>query len=138
MAFVNEHIPQEDVEKYGLESIDKNFIVGGTNSRAWTIDRERNIYLRNVTRGREEYRSQSGWTFFWGGQCIYLELETLEAGGKPGAAGWVRRKLLTIEIPEQFIGRRTEILEDLKSALIAYKDFGVFSVCTDYSVTLDV
>jgi len=57
MAFVNEHIPQEDVEKYGLESIDKNFIVGGTNSRAWTIDRERNIYLRNVTRGEKNTKA---------------------------------------------------------------------------------
>ena len=84
MTFVNETLPQEDVIKFGLETIDKNFIVGGTSERMWTIDRERNIYLRNVTRGREEYKSQSGWIFFWNGQLIYLEVEVLAAGGKPG------------------------------------------------------
>lgn len=138
MTFVNEHILQEDVKKYDLEAIDKKFIVGGTSSRIWTIDRERNIYLRNVTRGREEYKSQSGWIFFWDGQPIYLEIEVLDAGGKPGGAGWVHKKLLTIELPEQLKGQRVEILDDLKEALIAYKDFGIYSVCTDYAVTLDI
>lgn len=33
MAFANEFIPGEYVKKYGLEEIDKHFIVGGTNSR---------------------------------------------------------------------------------------------------------
>jgi hypothetical protein len=138
MAFVNEYISEEDVAKYGLEDIDKNFIVGGTNSRSWTIDRERNIYLRNVMRGREEHKSLSGWTFFWHGQWIYLEMEVVDAGGKPGGAGWVHRRLCTIELPDQLKGQRAEILAALKEALIAYKDFGIYSVCTDYSVTLDI
>ena len=30
------------------------------------------------------------------------------------------------------------ILADLKQALTEYKDGGVFSVCTDFAVTLDI
>lgn len=138
MAFANEHISQEDVTKYGLEAIDENFIAGGTNSRIWTIDRELNIYLRNVTRGREEYKSQSGWTFFWRDHLIYLELEIIDAGGKPGGPCWSHKRLRRIEFPEQLKGRRDEILIDLKNALIAYKDFGIYSVSTEYALTLDV
>ena len=44
MAFVNERIPEADVEKYGLEAIDEQHLVGCTNSRDWTIDRARDIY----------------------------------------------------------------------------------------------
>jgi hypothetical protein len=138
MTFVNEHISKEDVEKYSLESIDKKFIVGGTNSRSWTIDRERDVYLRNLTRGREENRSESGWSLFWHGEWIYLELSVVGADGKPGGAGWTHWKLRTIELPEQLKSKRAEILADLKDALIVYKDFGIYSVCTDYTVTLDV
>jgi hypothetical protein len=138
MPFVNEQISQEDVKKYDLEASDKHFFVGRTRSRMWTIDRERNIFLRNVTRGREEYKSQSGWIFFWDGYPIYLEIEVLRAGGKPGGPGWSHKKLLAIELPERLKGRRVEILEDLKGALSVYKDFGIFSVCTDYAVTLDI
>lgn len=138
MTFVNEEISEEDVKKHDLEAVDKRFIVGGTRSRMWTIDRQRNIYLRNVTRGREEYRTESGWIFSWHGHPIYLELKLLSAGGKPGSAGWSRKKLIYIELPEQLQGRRDEILADLKDALVVYKDFGIFSVCTDYTVTLEI
>ena len=44
MAFVNEFISAEDVAKYGLKAIDEQFKSNGTNSRDWTIDRERDIY----------------------------------------------------------------------------------------------
>lgn len=138
MTFVNEHISEEDVAKYGLEAIDKNFFVGATNARDWTIDRERNMYLRNVSNGREEYRSQSGWSFFWHGEWIYLELTAIEGGGKRGGPGWSHWKLRSLELPEHLKSQRTEILADLKEALTAYKDGGVFAMCTDYTVTLDI
>jgi hypothetical protein len=138
MNFINERISNEDVAKYGLEAIDKNFIVGGTNRRDWTIDRERDICLRNVTNGREEYKSQSGWTLFWGGQWFYLELEVLDSGGKPGGPCWAHKRLRRMELPEQLKGKRDEILADLKGALTVYKDSGIFSVSTEYTLTLDV
>lgn len=83
MSFVNEFIPAEDVDKYGLKEIDKHFIVGGTNARDWTIDRDRDIYLRNVANGREDWRNQTKWTFYWRGAELTLRLDLL--GGRGGA-----------------------------------------------------
>jgi|APLak6261658528_1056013.scaffolds.fasta_scaffold01984_1 hypothetical protein len=138
MTFVNERISEEDALKFGLADIDKKFFVGATNARDWTIDRERNMYLRNVTNGREEYRSRSGWTFYCHGEWIYLELTAIEGGGKRGEPGWAHWKLQSIELPEHLKSQRTQILANLKEALIAYKDGGVFAMCTDYTVTLDI
>ncbi len=138
MAFINEYIPEADVKKYGIEEIDKRFIVGGTRARDWTIDREREIYLRNVANGREEIRYQSTWTLYWKGELITLVLHLLGGAGKRGEPGWSHWKLHHIYIPSYLEDCRDEILADLKDALTAYKDGGVFSSNTTYSVTLDV
>jgi hypothetical protein len=138
MAFVNEYISPEDVEKYQLEKIDKRFVVGGTNARDWTIDRARDIYIRNVAAGREDWRSHTEWTLYWKGDLIYVELELLTGGGGRGEPGWSHWKLNELEIPEHLHSHKGEILSDLKSALEAYKDGGVFSSCTDYKVILDI
>ena len=48
MAFVNERIPEADVEKYGLEKIDNELLsIGKTYSRTWTIDRARHLSARS-------------------------------------------------------------------------------------------
>ncbi|MDR1076495.1 MAG: hypothetical protein LBL59_09430 [Xanthomonadaceae bacterium] len=145
MRFVNEFIPEEDVEKYGLEAIDENFIIGGTNSRQWTIDRERDIYLRNVARGggnEPEIRNQWKWTFYWHGNLINIRLDLLDGGGGRGKPGWSHWKLIWVNgshgLPEHLHKYREEILADLKEALIAYKGSGVYSKNTSYSVILDI
>jgi hypothetical protein len=138
MAFINEFIPEEDVEKYGIEEVNKKYIVGGTNSGQWTIDRERNIYLRCVARGREEFRNESTWTLYWKGELISIELHLLDAGGSRGKSGWAHWKVHGIYIPPHLEGRRNDILADLKNALTAYKGGGVYARTMDYSVTLDV
>lgn len=51
MAFVSEFISPDDVARYDILSIDRKFLIGGTNARDWVIDREREIYLRNVAHG---------------------------------------------------------------------------------------
>lgn len=142
MPFVNEFIPAEDVEKYGLKEIDKHFVVGGTNSRQWTIDRARDIYLRNVSRGREEFRNQTEWTFYWHGEELTLRLDLLEGKGGRGEPGWSHWKLVWLNgshgLPAHLKASKEQVLQDLKDALTAYKDFGVYSSNTDYSVTLDI
>lgn len=138
MTFINEYIPEADIKKYGLENIDKRFIVGGTNARDWTIDRERDIYLRNVANGREEFRNQSTWTLYWKGELIPVELHLLGGGGKRGEPGWSHWKLQQIHIPPHLKNKYDEILVDLKEALTAYKDGGTYSANTTYSITLDV
>ena len=143
MALVNELIPDADVEKYAIKEINKRFVVGATSSRHWTIDRERDIYLRCVARGRHEARHESTWTFYWHGELMTVCLENLEAGGQRGGAGWSHYKLVDCYkkrffIPEHLLDRRDEIIADLKEALVAYKDGGIYASTTSYSITLTV
>jgi hypothetical protein len=146
MPFINEFIPAEDVEKYCLKAIDQKFIVGGTNSRQWTIDRERNIYLRNVARGggaEPEIRNQTKWSFFWCGELLTLRLDSITGGGGRGEPGWSHWKLVMVNgsygLPTHLKAKKDEFLVDLKEALTAYQGAGVYSTTyTSYSVVLEV
>lgn len=145
MGFVNEYISVEDVEKYNLEAIDEKFISGGTRARDWTIDRERNIYLRNVAMGRGlepggnevNLSYQTTWTLYWRGNLLTMRLDLLGGRGEYGEPGWSHWRLVGLESQHPEI-ERSQVLEILKEALVAYKDFGVFSVTSGYSVTLDI
>jgi hypothetical protein len=146
MPFVNEFILPEDVEKYGLQEIDKHFIGGGTNARDWTIDRERDIYLRNVAHGggaEPEIRNQTTWTFYWSGDRLTLRLDLLDGRGGNGEPGWSHWKLVWLNgsngLPEHLKQSKEQILDDLREALTAYRGAGVYSAnYTDYSTTLDI
>jgi hypothetical protein len=142
VAFVNEFIATEDAEKYRLDEIDAKFN-GGNISRQWTIDRERDIYLRNLSHGREEEaRHQGLWTLYWKGKLLTVRLDLMGGDGKPGDPGWSHWLLVrfngTNGLPPALKGHRQSVLDDLKQALLAYKDGGVFSLNTDYSVTLEL
>ena len=82
MAFVNEYISPEDVEKYGIKAQD-DFYIKAHYEPSWTRDRERDIYLRYMGRGREEFADE--WTFvlYWRGRQIEAVLKV-----SGGAAGW--------------------------------------------------
>jgi len=148
MAFVNEYIPKADMEKFQIKEIDQRVGINRrTNSDSWTIDRERGIYLRCVARGREEFARESAWTFFWNGQLIWVELEILD-GSSSGrnAPGWSRKRVTKLclmggssnHLPADQAAQRDEILNDLREALLAYKDGGVYSATTTYELTLEV
>lgn len=138
MAFVNEYIADADVKKYDIESIDKKFVVGGTHSRNWTIDRDRDIYLRVVSRGREEIAHRSTWTLFRGGDLVVVDLELLSTTGGIGQASSAHFKLRRLSMPQHLEDRRSEVVADLREALTAHKDGGVFATATSFSLTLDV
>jgi hypothetical protein len=145
MTFINEFTSPEDVEKYGLKQIDKKFEFGTVSARDWTIDRDRDIYLRNVAvaGGSDiEVRNQHKWTFYWKGHELTLRLDLLEGSGERGEPGWSHWRLVWLNgsngLPESLKLHRREILADLKEALLAYKDGGAYSSNTDYSVTLDI
>lgn len=138
MAFVNEFIPKEDLEKYGIEEIDKQFIVGGTHARDWTIDRERNMYLRRVARGREELRNLSTWTFLWNDKLLLVELETLKVEGQRGEHITIRQRLVSLGLPPSMEVDRDTVIRDLKDALTAHKGSGMQSTAKTFSHRLDV
>lgn len=125
MSFLNEYIPEEDIRKYGIEEINRRFLKSDFKPD-WTVDRERNIYLRQVASGREEFATQKVYSFFWKTSLIIVRLDE-HGGGAIDGEGWSDYKLRTIDIPEDLIGNRDEIIADLKSALIAFNGGGVYS-----------
>lgn len=145
MSFVNEYISPGDVEKYGLEEIDRQFI-GGTRARDWTIDRERGMYLRNVSIGAggdPDFRGQTLWTFYWQGTPLTVRLDLLDGGGEAGESGWSRWKLVYVNgsfgLPASLTNKKHEFLHDLRESLTAYRGGGVFSAdYRDYRVMLDI
>lgn len=146
MAFVNEFIPAEDVEKYDIAAIDEKFVVGRTRARDWTIDRDRDIYLRNVAMGAgadPDFRNQTTWTFYWHGDLLTLRLDLVEGRGGPGEAGWSHWQLVRLNgtngLPTHLKGHRADILETMIEALTAYEGAGVYSAnYSSYSVTLNI
>ena len=138
MAFVNEEIPEADVEKYGLEKIDNELLsIGKTYSRDWTIDRARDIYLREVAIGRDELSRISTWTFYWKGALIWFKREALGVEKKPDGLRHARSRL-TLTLPEDLTSRRQEIYQDLRDAFRTYGGGGIFSNSTDYVHDLEI
>ena len=133
MAFVNEFVPEDDVKKYGLEEIDQQYLRSCFHPE-WTFDRERDIYLREVQSGREEFANKHGFTLYWKGALMFVQL-TRKGGGVRGGEGWAEWTLLGIHIPDALQAKKAEIIADLKAALSAYKDFGMYSATTIHTAT---
>ena len=139
MAFVNEKIPEADFEKYGLRKIDYELLsIGKTYSRDWTIDRVRDIYLREVAMGRDEESHLSTWTFYWKGALIWFKREGLAFKGERGGPCWLHFKVYDFKIPEAIQSHREEIFQDLREAFLAYRGAGIYATCTEYSMQLDI
>ena len=144
MAFVNERISEEDRKKYGLDEVDKWLSnTGKVPNRSWTIDHERETYLRVINRGREEYSYKSTWHFYWRGELMTVCLETLSSGGERGGHGWSHYKLVDCYmkgffVPDHLLDRRDEIVKDLRDALIEYGDGGIYSSTTSHDTTLTI
>ncbi|WP_238691782.1 hypothetical protein [Xanthomonas arboricola] len=145
MPFINEFIPELDVVKYDLEVIDRDFVVGGTNARDWTIDRDRDMYLRNVANGggtEIEVRNKTKFSFYWHGELLTLRLDLVDGGGARGQPGWSHWRLMWINggdgLPEHLKADKDQFIAGLKEALLTYKDFGVHSRNTDYHIVLEV
>ena len=140
MAFENEKVPEEDIEKYGLREINKKFMKGDFDYR-WTMDRERDIYLRWMKYDLQDPCVQQI-SFFWKGALFRIELKVVcegERGGK-GSTTWSWNGMRRPETPkEQAIwdAYRAEIIADLKDALRAYRDFGIGSVIADHTAYFD-
>jgi len=141
MPFVNEYISPEDAEKYRLKDIDAK-LIGGNKSRDWTIDRERGIYLRNVSMGRDvDTKHESLWTLYWKGAELALRLDIVAASGIPGGAASTHWRLMQLNgtrgLPAELKNQQQQILADLKEALRAYKDNGVLSKSDEFDMTFD-
>ena len=77
MAFVNEYIPEEDIEKYGIEEINRRCLKGyykGGEGEFWCVDRKRDLYLRWISHGREERQDYYKYHFFWHDHLFQVDL----------------------------------------------------------------
>lgn len=134
MPFVNEYVSSDDKAKYRLSEIDAKFF-GGV-SRQWTIDRERDIYLRLLSRGSEQDSlHRQTWSLYWKGELLTLRLDVVDGAGALGQPGWTHWRLISMGAPLSVA--RDELLVGLREALTAYKDGGVYAAASHYVVTLD-
>ncbi|GHT89758.1 hypothetical protein AGMMS49545_00900 [Betaproteobacteria bacterium] len=155
MTFVNERIPQEDMEKYQIEAINR-CVVGGVDESirpSWTIDRERNIYLRRLINETEDHRPTGliAWNFFWNSHLFWVETKTLGWKGVRGGQGWLKLRVTKLglmgdehrhvgcsgilDFPEGI--DKQQLLQDLYDALLAYKSSGIYSTVTTFELELE-
>lgn len=131
MAFVVEKVAEQEIDKYGMREINQKYRAGDSGYH-WVIDRERNIFLRRVTTGDRERPYLSYFTFSWKGTLIPIILEKHGEGvrGGKGSTTW---SWANGRIPEQLMAQKDEILADLREALIAFKDAGIYSTIVDHT-----
>lgn len=135
MGFVNEYMSKEDIEKYRIKELDKRFWVGHYKPM-WTVDRERDAYLRYLRCGREDTAGRIKFYFYWKGHEVLADLivKTFRHGeNRPGN----HYSIHEIQIPEEVASQRKEILSDLKDALTEYKDNGILSRSNDFKFLFD-
>lgn len=137
MTFINEKVIEQDIEKYGFREINKQFVRGDV-SYYWTIDRDRNIYLRDMG-GNWQEPTEMRMSFYWKGHLLRQDLRLIESTSTRDGEGSQTLGLSTISerktiwLPPELEGNRQQITDDFKEALLAYKGSGVFSTLTSYT-----
>ena len=124
MAFVNEYVSPEDVKKYDLDGINQRFGKDPALRYQWTVDRERNVFLIWMDAGREEFSARQTLLLWWQGISVFVRLLSATTGtlGSQVTSRW---QLQQINLPPELVTKRTEILDVLKEALVAYKVSGI-------------
>ena len=135
MAFANEYISAADIEKYGIKEFDdKNHKAHYEPS--WTVDHERDIYLRYVSREHEEFANRHTYAFYWRGTMLIVNVDT-NGGGEWRGEQWCHYTMRRLPIPENLKAHEAEIIADLKAAFVAYKELGILSDSTKHNATFD-
>ncbi len=139
MPFENAHISKAEYEAYQLAEIDKRYIPMSYCSEQWTIDRGRNIHLRCVSRSVPPDMGPHDpfWLFFWKSSYVVFGVHISEHATKRN--GWVAQKSLTrLELPEELVAFREEIVSDIKDALQTYGTGGVHCIAENFQLRLEI
>lgn len=135
MAFVNEYVPDEDVKEYGLDEINRKYRLPCVQYD-WTVDREREIYLRWLKSGGTELSDQHDFHLYWEKSLLTVRLKrTVEKDAYGSRTS--RWQLMWIDIPDAFKDKRPEVLEVMKEALKAYKTSGIRSTTTSHTAVFE-
>ncbi len=139
MSFVNEIASEEDIKRYGLNQLIKRFnplerprAVGF--GPAWTIDRERGIYLMAVKSiqevgpsGRPEPTPRGIWALDWEGKKAFFTLARDWKSGSTSLAESPFRvvwSLDEVDMSEMTGVPHEQAVSWLKEALTVYGDAG--------------
>ncbi len=133
MAFVNEYISEADVEKYGIKEINLKLRKPNPNPD-WTVDHERDMYLRYLHNEREEHSNRHTYYFYWKGTALMVTVD-IDGGGVMEGEQWRHYTLWHLGIPQTLKPLEAEIIADLKDAFVAYREFGVRSDSTKHTAT---
>lgn len=141
MAFVNEFVSEEDIKKYSLDDLKKEYDPWNWRDgrppafrHAWTIDRERDIYFMPVKMieetgpsGRSEPTTRDICILNLGGRGIRLTINRVGSStsfsDSPFHVEWNLLEIDTSSVPD--IPKDT-IVQVLKEALTAHGYRGVF------------
>jgi hypothetical protein len=141
MAFINEYISEEDIQKYGIRQEWDKFHPFSKNDlnllkkHSWTVDKERDVFFIAATSGREELSNQVTCILWWKGVYLSVTLSHEEGGlDYQKSQGNVVWQLLNIWKPKDFIVPDVEIIPVLKEALIVYRYAGIRIPIDDYKV----
>lgn len=129
MSFVNERISAEDRINFDIDRINKTYL---RNRLDWTVDRDRNSYLREVSSGREERQGYDTWNFYWNGDLIELVMYSSDIQKNQeherARITWNIERYGIIDQTKRdaFLARKDEFFTILKEALTAYQLGGAF------------
>lgn len=131
MAFVNEYVSEEDVEKYELKKLKRSY----THSDwlppgyrfTWTIDREREAFFMTVGGGREEAPNRLECTFVVQGTDIGVWIDKADESSRstkdnPFIMVW---DLAELFIPQKLNMAREDVIALLKEGLTVYGAGGI-------------
>ncbi|MGQ0597917.1 hypothetical protein [Aquabacterium sp.] len=136
MAFMNEWVSEEDIKKYNLPGVWMK-VKGRTPLQyAWTIDRDRSVFLIDYASGREEFSNHIDFVLCWDGEIHKARLiSDPDHGGLENViTTWY---LIGIDSPSDSHHNRDEVMSMLKEALRGYKLSGVVTPIQNHTAVFD-
>lgn len=139
MTFENANISKEEYVAYRLGEIDWRYKPMSNCSSQWTIDRERNIHMRCVSRTVPPDMGPHDpfWLFYWKTDYVIVHVQVTEHASQSN--GWVARTILTkLEIPMALKTHKQEIVNDIREAMQAYGTGGVHCIAENFQSNFSV
>ena len=145
MAFVNEYISQEDIQKYSLNELWASYRSKDDkvpDGKEWVIDRDRECWLMDTARVRDyntdhQNTSEYIWTLHCKGTNIEVRIEYVPGLSTPGHCN-MAWKLLSLSPSSLDTLSNKEMIKILEEALQVYGYWGIHEQKPNTTVELRV
>ena len=145
MTFINEYISNEDFEKYNIQAIEDNFVLGNSSSNSWTVDKENNIFLKKIANSRiDDYGTTwVHWAYFFEGKLYVITTIIVDSNkAKRGEDYWVHKKIIGLNVwgrdGNLSNEQGEELLPFIEEAFVAYGKSGVYSSSGGFELKLEI